>query len=119
MCFSESFESLYNVKKMIGSGGFGRVFRGIRKFDGKKVNLTELYKHFALACIKTHFKQFTDGLILSTRCLNTVTVIETGFLCVQVAIKRIRKIDNDRYLNIVSWPKPECVWSCLSADYCS
>jgi len=34
---------------MIGSGGFGRVFLGTRKFDGKKVNLTELNKHFAFA----------------------------------------------------------------------
>ncbi|CAM4534933.1 unnamed protein product [Leuciscus chuanchicus] len=50
---NESFESLYNVEKLIGSGVFGRVFLGTRKFDGKKV-----------------------------------------------AIKRIRKIDNDRYLYI-------------------
>ncbi|CAM4577938.1 unnamed protein product [Leuciscus chuanchicus] len=50
---TESFESLYNVEKLIGSGVFGRVFLGTRKFDGKKV-----------------------------------------------AIKRIRKIDNDRYLYI-------------------
>ncbi|XDV26669.1 hypothetical protein PO909_030316 [Leuciscus waleckii] len=50
---TESFESLYNVGKLIGSGVFGRVFLGTRKFDGKKV-----------------------------------------------AIKRIRKIDNDRYLYI-------------------
>ncbi|XP_077104698.1 uncharacterized protein LOC143757774 [Siphateles boraxobius] len=56
---NESFESLYNVIKMIGSGGFGRVYQGTRKFDGKKV-----------------------------------------------AIKRIRKIDNNRYLNIPGHPKP-------------
>jgi len=51
--------------QMIGSGGFGRVFNATRRFDGKKVSLTELYKHFALACIKTYLQQFTDGLILS------------------------------------------------------
>jgi len=31
---------------MIGSGGFGRVYEGMRKLDGKKVNITELQKHF-------------------------------------------------------------------------
>ncbi|XP_056114707.1 serine/threonine-protein kinase pim-3-like [Rhinichthys klamathensis goyatoka] len=56
---NESFESLYNVDRMIGSGGFGRVFLGTRKFDGKKV-----------------------------------------------AIKRMSKIDNDRYLNIPGNPEP-------------
>ncbi|XP_051751096.1 serine/threonine-protein kinase pim-2-like isoform X2 [Ctenopharyngodon idella] len=56
---NESFESLYNVGEMIGSGGFGRVYEGTRKFDGKKV-----------------------------------------------AIKRMLKIDNDRYLDIPGHPKP-------------
>ncbi|KAG1936356.1 calcium-dependent protein kinase 29-like [Pimephales promelas] len=55
----ESFESLYNVDRMIGSGGFGRVFLGTRKFDGKKV-----------------------------------------------AIKRMSKIDNNRYLDIPGHPEP-------------
>ncbi|CAM4697260.1 unnamed protein product [Leuciscus chuanchicus] len=55
----ESFESLYNVGKMIGSGGFGKVYLGTRRFDGKKV-----------------------------------------------AIKRMRKIHNDRYLNIPGNPEP-------------
>ncbi|CAM4706736.1 unnamed protein product [Leuciscus chuanchicus] len=54
----ESFESLYNVGKMIGSGGFGKVYLGTRRFDGKKV-----------------------------------------------AIKRMRKIHNDRYLNIPGNPE--------------
>jgi len=65
--FSESFESLYNVGEMIGSGGFGRVYEGTRRFDSKKVNLTELYKHVALACIKTYLKHLTDGLTLGSR----------------------------------------------------
>ncbi|XP_051730065.1 serine/threonine-protein kinase pim-2-like isoform X1 [Ctenopharyngodon idella] len=56
---NESFESLYNVGAMIGSGGFGRVYEGTRKFDGKKV-----------------------------------------------AIKRMLKIDNARYLDIPGHPKP-------------
>ncbi|XDV29130.1 hypothetical protein PO909_032283, partial [Leuciscus waleckii] len=56
---TESFESLYNMEKLIGSGGFGRVFLGTRKFDGKRV-----------------------------------------------AIKQIRKINNDRYLNIPGNPEP-------------
>ncbi|CAM4607174.1 unnamed protein product [Leuciscus chuanchicus] len=55
---TESFESFYNVEKMIGSGGYGKVFLGTRKFDGKKV-----------------------------------------------AIKRMRKIDNDLYLNIPGNPE--------------
>ncbi|XP_048031385.1 uncharacterized protein LOC125258473 isoform X3 [Megalobrama amblycephala] len=55
----ESFESLFNVGEMIGSGGFGRVYEGRRKFDGKKV-----------------------------------------------AIKRIRKTDNNRYLDIPGHPEP-------------
>lgn len=63
-CFSESLESLYNVGKMIGSGMFGCVYEGTRKFDGKRVHLTELYKHFANACIKTYVKQLTDGQLL-------------------------------------------------------
>ncbi|XP_048017573.1 serine/threonine-protein kinase RAD53-like isoform X3 [Megalobrama amblycephala] len=55
----ESFESLFNVGEMIGSGGFGRVYEGRHKFDGKKV-----------------------------------------------AIKRIRKTDNNRYLDIPGHPEP-------------
>ncbi|XP_039513630.1 serine/threonine-protein kinase pim-2-like [Pimephales promelas] len=56
---NESFESLYAVIKLIGSGGFGRVYQGERRFDNKKV-----------------------------------------------AIKRIRKSDNNRYLTIPGHPKP-------------
>ncbi|XP_051738270.1 aurora kinase A-like isoform X12 [Ctenopharyngodon idella] len=56
---NESFESLFNVGEMIGSGGFGRVYEGTRKFDGKKV-----------------------------------------------AIKRIRKTANNRYLDIPGHPEP-------------
>ncbi|XDV17568.1 hypothetical protein PO909_023406, partial [Leuciscus waleckii] len=41
---TESFESLYNVEKLIGSGGFGRVFLGTRKFDGKKVAIKRTRK---------------------------------------------------------------------------
>ncbi|XDV40716.1 hypothetical protein PO909_009741, partial [Leuciscus waleckii] len=40
----ESFESLYNVEKKIGSGGFGKVFHGTRKFDGKKVAIKRISK---------------------------------------------------------------------------
>ncbi|CAM4721282.1 unnamed protein product [Leuciscus chuanchicus] len=39
-----SFESLYNVEQLIGSGGFGRVFLGTRKFDGKKVAIKRMLK---------------------------------------------------------------------------
>ncbi|KAG1974145.1 serine/threonine-protein kinase pim-2-like [Pimephales promelas] len=41
---NESFESLFNIGEMIGSGGFGRVFKGTRKFDGKKVAIKEINK---------------------------------------------------------------------------
>ncbi|XDV47276.1 hypothetical protein PO909_016955 [Leuciscus waleckii] len=41
---TESFESLYNVEKLIGSGVFGRVFLGTRKFDGKKVAIKRIRK---------------------------------------------------------------------------
>ncbi|XP_056106374.1 serine/threonine-protein kinase pim-2-like [Rhinichthys klamathensis goyatoka] len=40
----DSFESLYNAGEMIGSGGFGRVFKGTRKFDGKKVAIKRMRK---------------------------------------------------------------------------
>ncbi|XP_067277555.1 serine/threonine-protein kinase pim-2-like isoform X1 [Pseudorasbora parva] len=56
---NDSFETLYHVGEMIGSGGFGRVFKGTRKFDGKKV-----------------------------------------------AIKQMRKIDNNCYLDIPGHPEP-------------
>ncbi|CAM4732982.1 unnamed protein product [Leuciscus chuanchicus] len=41
---TESFESLYNVEQLIGSGGYGRVFLGTRKFDGKKVAIKRTRK---------------------------------------------------------------------------
>ncbi|CAM4731476.1 unnamed protein product [Leuciscus chuanchicus] len=41
---TESFESLYNVEKKIGSGGFGKVYAGTRKFDGKKVAIKRMSK---------------------------------------------------------------------------
>ncbi len=41
--FSESIRSRYIVKKIIGEGGYGKVYEGIRISDGKKVD-----KHFAL-----------------------------------------------------------------------
>ncbi|XDV50912.1 hypothetical protein PO909_019896, partial [Leuciscus waleckii] len=40
----DSFESLYNAGEMIGSGGFGRVFEGTRKFDGKRVAIKRMRK---------------------------------------------------------------------------
>ncbi|XP_056102569.1 serine/threonine-protein kinase pim-2-like isoform X2 [Rhinichthys klamathensis goyatoka] len=39
-----SFASLFKVGKMIGSGGFGRVYEGKRKFDGKKVAIKQISK---------------------------------------------------------------------------
>ncbi|XP_048062068.1 serine/threonine-protein kinase pim-2-like isoform X2 [Megalobrama amblycephala] len=41
---NDSFESLYNAGEMIGSGGFGRVFKGTRKFDDKKVAIKRMRK---------------------------------------------------------------------------
>ncbi|ROL42512.1 Serine/threonine-protein kinase pim-2 [Anabarilius grahami] len=41
---NESFESLYNVGEMLGSGGFGRVYEGTCKFDGKKVAIKQMLK---------------------------------------------------------------------------
>ncbi|XP_067286097.1 uncharacterized protein [Pseudorasbora parva] len=40
----ESFESLYKVGEMIGSGGFGSVYKGTRKFDGKRVAIKQIQK---------------------------------------------------------------------------
>ncbi|ROL48033.1 Serine/threonine-protein kinase pim-2 [Anabarilius grahami] len=42
--YNESFESLYYSGKMIGSGTFGSVFEGTRKFDGKKVAIKRMRK---------------------------------------------------------------------------
>lgn len=41
--FLESNRSRYIVKTIIGEGGYGKVYEGIRISDGKKVD-----KHFAL-----------------------------------------------------------------------
>ncbi|XP_048045238.1 serine/threonine-protein kinase pim-3-like isoform X1 [Megalobrama amblycephala] len=41
---NESFEALYNLGEMLGSGGFGRVYEGTRKFDGKKVAIKQMLK---------------------------------------------------------------------------
>lgn len=46
MCFFfflESLRSRYKVQKIIGEGGYGKVYEGIRISDGKKVD-----RHFAL-----------------------------------------------------------------------
>ncbi|XP_039517675.1 serine/threonine-protein kinase pim-3-like [Pimephales promelas] len=40
----ESFASLFEVGEMIGSGGFGKVYEGMRKFDGKKVAIKQISK---------------------------------------------------------------------------
>ncbi|KAG1949549.1 serine/threonine-protein kinase pim-2-like [Pimephales promelas] len=40
----DSFKSLYNAGEMIGCGGYGRVFKGTRKFDGKKVAIKRMRK---------------------------------------------------------------------------
>ncbi|KAG1957884.1 serine/threonine-protein kinase pim-2-like [Pimephales promelas] len=40
----ESFASLFEVGEMIGSGGFGRVYEGMRKLDGKKVAIKQISK---------------------------------------------------------------------------
>ncbi|XP_039529896.1 spindle assembly checkpoint kinase-like isoform X1 [Pimephales promelas] len=41
---TDSFKSLYNAGEMIGCGGYGRVFKGTRKFDGKKVAIKRMRK---------------------------------------------------------------------------
>ncbi|CAM4531075.1 unnamed protein product [Leuciscus chuanchicus] len=41
---NESFESLYKAEEMIGRGAFGSVYRGTRKFDGKKVAIKRMRK---------------------------------------------------------------------------
>ncbi|XP_056118306.1 uncharacterized protein LOC130095574 [Rhinichthys klamathensis goyatoka] len=41
---NESFESLYKAGEMIGCGAFGSVYRGTRKFDGKRVAIKRMRK---------------------------------------------------------------------------
>ncbi|XDV51190.1 hypothetical protein PO909_020115, partial [Leuciscus waleckii] len=38
------FESLYDVEDIIGSGGYGKVYAGTRKFDGRKVAIKRMSK---------------------------------------------------------------------------
>ncbi|XP_077091523.1 uncharacterized protein LOC143742492 [Siphateles boraxobius] len=41
---NDSFESLYKVGDILGCGAFGSVYRGTRKFDGKKVAIKRMRK---------------------------------------------------------------------------
>lgn len=71
MCgfFSESIRSRYIVKKIIGEGGYGKVYEGIRISDGKKVD-----KHFALTLKSVYTalikKKPTDSFILKYSILH-------------------------------------------------
>ncbi|CAM4720959.1 unnamed protein product [Leuciscus chuanchicus] len=59
---TESFESLYNVEKFIGSGGFGRVFLGTRKFDGKKDSTSEQSSQTRDVACQTDAKPLTKSV---------------------------------------------------------
>ncbi|XP_067277854.1 serine/threonine-protein kinase pim-2-like [Pseudorasbora parva] len=41
---STDFEALYDAGEMLGSGGFGKVYEGTRKFDGKRVAIKRMRK---------------------------------------------------------------------------
>lgn len=63
--FLESLRSRYKVQKIIGEGGYGKVYEGIRISDGKKVD-----RHFALTLKSEKKLREPKGFILKYSVLH-------------------------------------------------
>lgn len=79
------------LKRMIGQGGFGRVYKGTRIHDGRKVSL-----------LFHRAKCFISLSILIP--LSAFDLVYNKIICfvVQVAVKFIKKWATMQYINIVS-----------------
>lgn len=92
----EAFEKAYNVEHVLGSGGFGTVYAGTRKRDGKSVAIKHISKDKV-----TEFVQMNGQVVPIEICLLKKVVDVPG---------AIRLLDyyekNDSFILVMERPEP-------------
>lgn len=112
----ESFEKVYQVGSVLGSGGFGTVYAGNRLSDGTPVSTGSrgggvyvLVLHVApWKWGISHFRQLPSPLCQETRCVSPIINAHIVFFSVwfQVAVKHVAKERVTEWGTIVSSHPP-------------